>query len=236
MTLDAHGFHVFPDAINPALIADITTEIEHHLAAHPPQRRRDRAGLRDLFETCPATRNLLAEPGIIQPVTDALGPNAAAVRVLYFDKQPDTNWHVGWHQDLTIAVDQQADAPGFGPFSTKAGVTHCKAPASLLENMLAVRVHLDDCGPDNGPLQCLPGSHGLGVLDPADIMPVVHAGTPQTCTVNQAGLVLMRPLCLHASSPATAPRHRRVIHLEFAADPLPTPLEWHQRHCMPHPV
>ncbi|MEM6552057.1 MAG: phytanoyl-CoA dioxygenase family protein [Planctomycetota bacterium] len=230
--LSDHGFDTILNAIPPTLIADITTEIEHHLAAHPPQRRRDRAGLRDLFDTCPTTRDLLAEPGIIQPVTDALGPSAAAVRVLFFDKQPDTNWHVGWHQDLTIAVDQQADAPGFGPFSTKANVTHCKAPASLLENMLAVRVHLDDCGPDNGPLQCLPGSHTLGIIDPPDIMSTVHAGTPQTCTVPKAGLVLMRPLCLHASSPATAPHHRRVIHFEFAAVDLPQPLAWHQRHSL----
>ncbi|MEM1212122.1 MAG: phytanoyl-CoA dioxygenase family protein [Planctomycetota bacterium] len=230
MSLADQVFDTIPDAIDPALIDRITTEVESHLASHPPQRRRDRAGLRDLFETCPTTRDLLAEPGIIQPVTDALGPNASAVRVLYFDKQPDTNWHVGWHQDLTIAVDQQADAPGFGPFSTKANVTHCKAPASLLENMLAVRVHLDDCGPDNGPLQCLPGSHTLSILDPSDIMPAVHAGTPHTCVFSQAGLVLMRPLCLHASSPATTPHHRRVIHFEFAADPLPHELNWHQRH------
>jgi hypothetical protein len=36
----------------------------------------------------------------------------------------------------------------------------------------------------------------------------------------------MRPLLLHASSPAADPRHRRVIHLEFAAEPLPGGLEW----------
>jgi hypothetical protein len=44
--------------------------------------------------------------------------------------------------------------------------------------------------------------------------------------VCRGGIVLMRPLLLHASSPARAPGHRRVIHLEFAADPLPGSLRW----------
>jgi hypothetical protein len=38
--------------------------------------------------------------------------------------------------------------------------------------------------------------------------------------------LLMRPLLLHASSEASAPVHRRVIHLEYAACPLPGGLEW----------
>jgi hypothetical protein len=36
----------------------------------------------------------------------------------------------------------------------------------------------------------------------------------------------MRPLLLHASSPAREPVRRRVVHLEYAADPLPGGVEW----------
>jgi hypothetical protein len=36
----------------------------------------------------------------------------------------------------------------------------------------------------------------------------------------------MRPLILHASSPAEVPSHRRVVHLEYAADCLPGTVEW----------
>ncbi|HEX6908763.1 MAG TPA: hypothetical protein VF142_00130 [Longimicrobium sp.] len=42
-------------------------------------------------------------------------------------------------------------------------------------------------------------------------------------------LLVMRPALLHASSPATRPGHRRVVHLEFAADELPHGLQWHGR-------
>ncbi len=43
----------------------------------------------------------------------------------------------------------------------------------------------------------------------------------------------MRPLLLHASSAASVPLHRRVIHLEFAAAMLPLGLEWHESIPLP---
>lgn len=42
-------------------------------------------------------------------------------------------------------------------------------------------------------------------------------------------LIAMRPLLLHASHSADAPSHRRVIHVEFAAEKLPIGLEWAER-------
>ena len=36
----------------------------------------------------------------------------------------------------------------------------------------------------------------------------------------------MRPLLLHASSAAREGRHRRVVHIEYAASPLPFGLDW----------
>ena len=38
----------------------------------------------------------------------------------------------------------------------------------------------------------------------------------------------MRPLILHSSSASISPSHRRVIHLEFAGEPLPKPLAWYE--------
>ena len=38
----------------------------------------------------------------------------------------------------------------------------------------------------------------------------------------------MRPLLLHASASGTALGHRRVIHLEYAAEALPEGLEWYE--------
>jgi hypothetical protein len=49
------------------------------------------------------------------------------------------------------------------------------------------------------------------------------------CFAERGAILAFRPLILHASSAATAPAHRRVIHIEFAAAELPEPLEWQYR-------
>jgi hypothetical protein len=47
--------------------------------------------------------------------------------------------------------------------------------------------------------------------------------------VPRGGVLLMRPLLLHASQKATRPARRRVIHLEYAACDLPSGLDWNER-------
>jgi ectoine hydroxylase-related dioxygenase (phytanoyl-CoA dioxygenase family) len=71
----------------------------------------------------------------------------------------------------------------------------------------------------------IPGSHRHGKLSHVQIQGW-REQEEATCLVPQGGALLMRPLLLHASSAAQVPGHRRVIHLEYAADPLPGGLEW----------
>ena len=154
--------------------------------------------------------------------------NPFVVRVLLFDKTPGANWAVGWHQDPAIAVREQIDTPGFSGWSLKAGVLHVHPPAEILARMLTLRLHLDPCGPENGPLRVIPGSHSLGRLSEAEIQRHASNSEAVSCTSPRGGVLAMRPLLLHASSPATQPNHRRVLHLEFACDELPVPLQWHE--------
>jgi ectoine hydroxylase-related dioxygenase (phytanoyl-CoA dioxygenase family) len=49
------------------------------------------------------------------------------------------------------------------------------------------------------------------------------------CVVARGGILAFQPLLLHASSPATTPAHRRVVHLEFAVDELPGGLAWYHQ-------
>jgi len=62
-------------------------------------------------------------------------------------------------QDVTIAVQEKVEMDGYGPWSIKADVPHVQPPASILEIMLSVRLHLDDCSEKNGALRVIPGSH-----------------------------------------------------------------------------
>ena len=96
--------------------------------------------------------------------------------------------------------------------------------------MLALRVHLDDCTAANGALRVIPGSHRDGRIDDAAIEQHRNRTPEITCEVPRGGILAMRPLLLHASSPATDPSHRRVLHFELACADLPGGLEWFERY------
>jgi ectoine hydroxylase-related dioxygenase (phytanoyl-CoA dioxygenase family) len=196
--------------------------IEPEIASLLEQLPQVRAGMRNLL-TLPFVSALAHHPKLLQAVQAVLGRNAFPFKATFFDKNPDANWLVPWHQDLTIPVDRQIEHPDWGPWSTKAGVLFVQPPTPVLEGILAVRVHLDSCLPNNGPLKVLPKTHQMGRLSPAQIVELRHQIPARTCAVNAGDVVLMRPLILHASSKSSIEGHRRVIHFEYAAQQLKDP-------------
>lgn len=155
-----------------------------------------------------------------------LGGPAFAVRAILFDKTPDSNWAVPWHQDTAIPVLDRHDTPGYRNWSMKEGVWHVQPPQQVLEAMLTLRLHLDDCDTDNAPLQVLPGSHAWGRLDAYATARLLAEGQGVACVAQAGDVLAMRPALLHASAKAQRPRRRRVLHVEYAADELPAPLRW----------
>lgn len=193
------------------------------------QTNRGYGGVRNLLELVPEVCELSRSKPIRDVAESILGTECFAVRSVFFDKTPQTNWKVTWHQDLTIAVQRRIEVNGFEPWTEKAGIPHVQPPITILERMLAVRVHLDDCMDENGPVRVLPGSHKSARLSPKEIEQWKTQVEPVACLVPRGGILVFRPLILHASSPAQQPGHRRVIHLEFAAEDLPGGLEWQGR-------
>jgi hypothetical protein len=205
-------------------------EVEALRAAVAPLfQQGDRAGVRGLLQDCPAVAELAKLPALVGRLTDLVGAKPFAVRGILFDKNPDANWRVAWHQDLAIAVRARADVPRFGPWSVKGGVVHTHAPVSVIERMLTVRIQLDDADETNGALQVIPDSHRSGKLDGSATERKIASARPVTCTARAGEALVMRPLLLHASAPAVSPTHRRVIHIEYATEDLPTPLQWFER-------
>ncbi|MFT4114089.1 phytanoyl-CoA dioxygenase family protein [Silvibacterium sp.] len=219
--IGSDGFLVVEEVFPSDQITSLR-EIAVELAKDAPSRRI--GGARNIL-----TDEVIAQLAVSEPlrnlVTPILGAGWRPVRGILFDKIAEANWKVPWHQDLTIAVQERMDAEGFGPWSIKAGIVHVQPPVSILEQMVAVRIHLDDCSHDNGPLRVIPGSHRFGRIPEADIERYIGP-CEVTCTVGVGGVLLMRPLILHASSPAVSPAHRRVIHIEYADCDLPQRMSW----------
>jgi len=227
--LEEDGYAIVPDVIGRAEVERLLHALDAAGGTEGARRRESVYAIRNLLDAVPEVRALAESSAIRALVEPVLGASAFPVRGILFDKTPDANWKVAWHQDLAIAVRERRDTPGFGPWSEKAGVTHVQPPAAVLERMLTVRVHLDDCGPENGPVHVIPGSHRHGRLDADATVRWRESAAPVATCTGAGGALLMRPLLLHASSPSTTPAHRRVVHIEFAADDLPGGLEWHDR-------
>jgi ectoine hydroxylase-related dioxygenase (phytanoyl-CoA dioxygenase family) len=157
-----------------------------------------------------------------------LGREARVVRGIFFNKTVEANWKVAWHQDLTIAVREQIDVEDYGPWSVKASIVHVQPPIAILENMLTIRVHLDDTDELNGALHVIPGSHKSGRLLAEEIQDWKEKRNSVTCRIERGGAMIMRPLLLHSSSAAIDQRHRRVLHLEYCSAKLPNVLKWYE--------
>ncbi|MES2792022.1 MAG: phytanoyl-CoA dioxygenase family protein [Planctomycetota bacterium] len=155
-----------------------------------------------------------------------LGAEAKPVKGILFDKTPQANWAVPWHQDLTISVQERCDVPGYDAWSEKDGVPHVQPPASLMAQILAVRIHLDDCPAENGALKIIPGSHAAGRLTDEAATQWRATVPAVTCAAQAGDALFLRPLLLHSSAAATVPGHRRVLHFEYAAVQLPEGLAW----------
>jgi ectoine hydroxylase-related dioxygenase (phytanoyl-CoA dioxygenase family) len=224
---DIDGYAVVADVVPPETVEALALAFDRAGDGEAVLRREGTLyGMRDVFRQVPEVARLARSGPLLDLVRPVLGSGAFPVRALLFDKTPGANWGVPWHQDLTIAVKARVDTPGFGPWTVKAGIDHVRPPVSLLERMVTIRVHLDDSDGDRGPLRVLPGSHRDGRLGAEATRARLEHDRPVECLVERGGVVMIRPLLLHASSPATSPTRRRVVHLEYAAEPLPGTLQW----------
>ncbi len=185
------------------------------------------AGRRGVL-AAPAVAALARSPKVLDLVRPHLPAEPLPVRAIYFDKSPGSNWLVPWHQDLTLAVRERRECPGFGPWSVKEGIPHVQPPVGLLERMLTIRLHLDDADESNGALRVLPGTHREGRLS-AERIRELRAEIPEhLCSAAKGDALLMRPLLLHASGRSTGAGRRRVLHLEYEGFDLPGGLEWNE--------
>jgi hypothetical protein len=224
---DQNGFALIPEAFSQSTIGSLIASLDNLSFGTATKQRAGRPfGIRNLLEAVPLVRKLAETGALPGAVRTVLGPNARLVNGIFFDKTSEANWKVAWHQDLTISVKERKDIPGYGAWTVKAGTPHVQPPHTILESMVAVRLHLDDADESNGALKVIPGSHRLGRLSSADISRLTRHFSPVLCAAASGSVLVMRPLLLHASSTGSNPTHRRVVHLEFANCALPEGLAW----------
>jgi ectoine hydroxylase-related dioxygenase (phytanoyl-CoA dioxygenase family) len=211
-SLEQDGFEIIPDVIPEKTILSVGKSLGES------SMRRSRAGIRNALRF-PAVRSLAMDEKLVSFAKQILGEGAIPFRATLFDKSEGSNWLVVWHQDTALPLCERRDIPGWGPWSVKEGVICAHAPASALEQVLAIRVHLDDSNEENGSLRVLPRSQRAGVLTDDAIHDLATKTPAVDCHVHSGGILLMRPLTVHASSKVKSRNaRRRVLHIEYAAN------------------
>ncbi|WP_083940943.1 phytanoyl-CoA dioxygenase family protein [Pseudoduganella violaceinigra] len=183
----------------------------------------------------PGSRTLLGQPWCASLANRLLCSDALvgilpaghiAVQCTFFEKSETINWLVPVHQDLSIPVRERSDAPGLRGWSRKEDGWYVQPPLEVLEQLVAVRVHLDECGADDGPLYVVPGSHAQGVIGAGEAAEM--RGGEQACLAEAGDALVMRPLLLHRSSKSTGASRRRVLHFLFGPASMPLGIEWRE--------
>jgi ectoine hydroxylase-related dioxygenase (phytanoyl-CoA dioxygenase family) len=216
MSLEKHGFEILRSSL-PVMKLD---ELRDDLFQDDNAGERSLLDGRAVRETALYLKQDLIASG-------HLSPDAVAIQAIAFNKTDATNWKVAWHQDVMFPFAERVRSPGFAVPTVKQGIDYARPPAGILEQLLAVRLHLDDCHETNGPLRISPATHLLGILETATIFSVVTTHGEVSCLAQKGEILLMRPLALHASSQATAPKHRRVLHF-FYHSGAPIAETWHR--------
>lgn len=175
----------------------------------------------------PEVSTLLAANGAVGRVAaELIGTEARPVRAVLFDKCPEANWIVAWHQDRTIPVCERHEIETFGPWSMKDGILHVAPPIGVLDGMVTLRVHLDPVDTENAPLIVAVGSHQFGYVSADLAAERAAACTLLTCEAEPGDVWAYATPILHMSARSTGDRRRRVLQIDYAAMALPAPLEW----------
>ena len=161
----------------------------------------------------------------LKSIIQKISKKAFVVKSIYFDKPPNANWIVNWHQDLTINVTGSTLETDYRKWRKTKDRIAVQPPLDILEEIFTIRIHLDDCTVKNGALRVIPESHLEGIFENQQISEKIRQ-PEKVCEVKKGGILLMKPLLLHASKRVENHKNRRVIHIEFSSKSLAKGLSW----------
>ena len=223
--INGQGYTVIPDVFDTSAIEAMAAAIN---AADPTgplfRQTSDLFAIRRFLQAVPAIQPLVFTNRLQVLLQQLFGPGYFPVKSIYFDKPGQSNWFVAWHQDLTISVAEKLPVEGYGPWTVKPDQYAVQPPVAVLESNFTIRIHLDDTDARNGALKVIPGSHQKGIYR-ADTIDM-NITPDVSCAVPPGGMMIMRPLLMHASGRSSNGHHRRVIHIEFSNQALAGGLQW----------
>ena len=148
------GFHVVNNVYNKDEISTISNFINNLDTSNPIFRKtNDLFAIRQFIKEFPEIKKLLFNERLKEIIKNIGGEDYFIVKSIYFDKPEKSNWFVSYHQDLTISVDKKIEDENFSNWTNKHNQFAVQPPKEILENIVTVRIHLDNTNEDNGALK-----------------------------------------------------------------------------------
>lgn len=229
--LEENGFSILTNLYTDNEVNEILTCIENvEQGENSFIKTKDLFAIRQLIKNIPELSELLFNEKLTELISSLSDLKYFLTKAIYFDKPSQSNWFVAYHQDLSISVDQRVDLKNYVNWTFKKGLYGVQPPIKILQDTITIRIHLDETNKDNGALKVIPKSHLNGIIrvDSKNW----NIENELICEVKKGGVMLMKPLTLHASNRTINRKKRRIIHLEFNNHNLQDPLNWLELHSI----
>ncbi|WP_369409891.1 WYL domain-containing protein [Wocania arenilitoris] len=221
--LEYKGFGILNHVYTKRDIRKLKARLDKYLREHNEQA----FGMREVLKKMPELKEILFNRNF-KKLIKSIDKDVFLTKAIYFDKSPQDNWYVTWHQDVPINVSKKIDTEGFTSWTNKKGIISVCPTEDISKKTFSMRIHLDDTSIKNGALKVIPGSHNKRLNDD-EIKLITTNSIPFTSEVASGGVQLIKPLLLHASSKTKVQKRRRVLHFEFSSIELPNHLEYAER-------
>lgn len=229
--INSEGFAIIDKVYSENEINKIISEIEkvteNETANSTFRKSEDLFAIRQFHKEIPETLSFIFNQKLRKIIKLNFGEDYFITKSIYFDKPEKSNWFVGYHQDLTISVNKKVEIENYENWTTKQNQFAVQPPKEILEQNFTIRIHIDKTTNENGALKVLNKSHEKGIVRTENIE--VEKEIETICEVGKGGVMIMKPLLFHASNKTTNNERRRVIHIEFSNQKLPSELEWSEK-------
>lgn len=219
-----HGYSLIKSMYTIQEIEAISTCLNNHSITE------DIFAQRQLINAIPKLKPLIFNSSLKALLQDRFKTKYHLTKAIYFNKPAHSNWFVAYHQDLSISVKNKVDIKHYSGWTNKHNQIGVIPPVSILNNIITVRIHLDNTLVNNGALRIIPNTHMNGILK-LDV--IQNLKTKEIiCEAKPGDTLIMSPLTLHSSNKSSSPLSRRIIHLEFSSLELHDPLEWLEKEAI----
>lgn len=229
--IESEGFVIINNVFSLEEIENIIQEIEKQTVNKDKnesyRESADLFAIRQFHKEIPNIVSLVLNQKLKSIIRENFGTDYFITKSIYFDKPPESNWFVAYHQDLTISVDKKVFIENFKHWTVKQNQFAVQPPEAILDKNFTIRIHLDPTTAQNGALKVINKSHQKGIVRTENLD--LENKKETLCEVEKGGLMIMKPLLFHASNKTTNNQRRRVIHIELSNQMLPSTLEWSEK-------